>query len=327
MICVILIGSQLGKGLKPMLKRPLVSVIIYLWCVIMLSNKPACLKYYASSFTSQAKQTQWRHKKHIAGIPKITTFFTKLPNSPAANQTTAHWQTRQPILKCQSVLHQETSLDHLNSPSTIPHAWSSTVLSDPVQSDHEMSSSADEHEDSDKSEAMERREANDHDIAEDWEEELMSVVEDPCSQIKDWSILHMQIKADLKKNGKNIPLTCINQLNIILNFATLCLKGYSRTSASVEIAKQWHEWDGIYFSRPVWALALHYQIFEISLQRDEVERLTHIPTWTMRQFKHTPVHGSLLKRSKDWFSDTQETPVCYQWLHSSQSQYLPKQAS
>ena len=35
--------------------------------------------------------------------------------------------------------------------------------SDPVQSDHEMSSSADEHEDSDKSEAMERREANDHD--------------------------------------------------------------------------------------------------------------------------------------------------------------------
>lgn len=115
------------------------------------------------------------------------------------------------------------------------------MRSDPVQSDHEMSSSADEHEDSDKSEAMERREANDHDIAEDWEEELMSVVEDPCSQIKDWSILHMQIKADLKKNGKNIPPTCINQLNIILNFATLCLKGYSRTSASVEIARQWHE--------------------------------------------------------------------------------------
>ena len=49
---------------------------------------------------------------------------------------------------------------------------------------------------------------------------------------------------------------------IICNFATLRLKGLSRTQASIEIARQWHEGQGNWFARCVRALAHHYQIFE-----------------------------------------------------------------
>ena len=49
---------------------------------------------------------------------------------------------------------------------------------------------------------------------------------------------------------------------IISNFATLCLKGVSRTQASLKIAWQWHEGEGNWFARWVRALAWHYQIFE-----------------------------------------------------------------
>ncbi len=49
---------------------------------------------------------------------------------------------------------------------------------------------------------------------------------------------------------------------IIYNFATLRLKGRSRMEASLEIAVQWHEKDGIWFSQKVCALARHYQIFK-----------------------------------------------------------------
>ena len=49
---------------------------------------------------------------------------------------------------------------------------------------------------------------------------------------------------------------------IICNFATLRLKGLSRTQASIEIARQWHEGQGNWFARCVRALARHYQIFE-----------------------------------------------------------------
>ena len=49
---------------------------------------------------------------------------------------------------------------------------------------------------------------------------------------------------------------------IISNFATLHLKKLSRTQASLEIARQWHEGEGNWFARQVRALAWHYQIFK-----------------------------------------------------------------
>jgi hypothetical protein len=57
-------------------------------------------------------------------------------------------------------------------------------------------------------------------------------------------------------------LSRLNQLLIISNFATLRIKGVSRTQASYEIARQWHEGQGNWFARRVRALARHYQIFE-----------------------------------------------------------------
>jgi hypothetical protein len=59
-----------------------------------------------------------------------------------------------------------------------------------------------------------------------------------------------------------LPLLQINQLLILRNFATLCLKGYQTIAASFEIARQWHEKDGTHFTRKVRSLARHYQLFE-----------------------------------------------------------------
>jgi len=87
-------------------------------------------------------------------------------------------------------------------------------------------------------------------------------VQGPKSHVCNWSDLRKQIKDHLEKNSKTLPLSQLNQLLIISNFATLCLKGISQTQASLEIARQWHEGQGNWFARRVRALARHYQIFE-----------------------------------------------------------------
>src|ERR1700678_2159850 len=99
--------------------------------------------------------------------------------------------------------------------------------------------------------------------AEAWEEELDETLT-LNAEIQDWAALQTQIKADSKKKHKSMPLSQINQLMILRNFATLHLKGYRRIEASFEIARQWHEKDGsnIHFSQRIHALACHYQIFK-----------------------------------------------------------------
>jgi hypothetical protein len=42
--------------------------------------------------------------------------------------------------------------------------------------------------------------------AEDWEDELEEAVHGPIGQVKGWDELRKQIKADLKKNSKTLPL-------------------------------------------------------------------------------------------------------------------------
>ena len=102
------------------------------------------------------------------------------------------------------------------------------------------------------------------DEMETWEEELEQDVSNCPAEIKDWATLRTQVKADLKKGVKaqKLALSKFNKLMIICNFATLRLKGRSRMEASLEIAEQWHERDGVWFSRKVRALARHYQVFE-----------------------------------------------------------------
>jgi hypothetical protein len=110
------------------------------------------------------------------------------------------------------------------------------------------------------------------------------------SEIRDWKILQDQIKDDLKKNHKLLPLSAINQLMILSNIATLQLKGASQIGASEEIAWQWHEGNEIWFARCVQALACHYQIFE-QLPREKVESLMPIHSSIKSPRRLTVIHG------------------------------------
>lgn len=100
---------------------------------------------------------------------------------------------------------------------------------------------------------------------EEWEAELDESLAPGTTEIRGWLTLRAQIKEDLKKKARSLPLSQINQLMILRNFATLRLKGLGRIVASKEIARQWHDkLDGSsdHFARRIRALARHYQIFE-----------------------------------------------------------------
>lgn len=81
------------------------------------------------------------------------------------------------------------------------------------------------------------------DAEEDWETELDERVggDREGTEIQGWDELRKQVKATLKKHSKTLPLSQINQLLLLRNFATLRLKGFGRIAASHEIAQQWHE--------------------------------------------------------------------------------------
>lgn len=87
------------------------------------------------------------------------------------------------------------------------------------------------------------------------EDEIEEEARGPKPHVHDWADLRKEIKDNLKKNSKTLPLSHINQLMIISNFATLRLKKLTRTQASLEIARQWHDGEGNWFARRVQALA------------------------------------------------------------------------
>lgn len=95
-----------------------------------------------------------------------------------------------------------------------------------------------------------------------WEDEVDECIRGGV-EIRSWLELREQIKQDLKDGVKNsLSATHINELYILRSFATLRVKGFGRIGASFEIARQWHEGEGVHFARKVRALARHYQIFE-----------------------------------------------------------------
>jgi hypothetical protein len=149
------------------------------------------------------------------------------------------------------------------SSSTIPCTRSASTLSDQVLSDSGSEPHMGHAADSEivEDESAEEVEDVDDETAETWEDELMLSAGGDISRFRDWSELHEKIKSDLKKNSKSLSLSHINKLTILSNFATLCIKGCSRIQASNEIARQWHEGEGVYFARQVRALVRHYQIF------------------------------------------------------------------
>ena len=102
-------------------------------------------------------------------------------------------------------------------------------------------------------------------IDEEWEAELDECLAPNLTQIRGWDTLHTQIKEDLEKKFKSLPLSQINQLMILRNFATLRLRGLGRIEASKDIGRQWHqelEGSSDHFAWRIRALARHYQIFE-----------------------------------------------------------------
>ena len=128
--------------------------------------------------------------------------------------------------------------------------------------------------------------------------------------VRGWDVLRDQIKADLKKNGPTLPLSKVNQLLILRNFATLRLKGYRIIPASMEIARQWHEKEGHHFARKV---------------REPCPSLSALRTTSTRTawWSKTKTHSvarricgsnckGLARTSTNWRCDTTSVPGCTQ---------------
>lgn len=82
--------------------------------------------------------------------------------------------------------------------------------------------------------------APNEDDVDEWEleAEVVNCMPRTVPNIRSWADLRTQIKAELKKKSKTLPLSKINQLMVLRNFATLRLKGYGKISASIEMARR-----------------------------------------------------------------------------------------
>ena len=98
----------------------------------------------------------------------------------------------------------------------------------------------------------------------DWEEEIEDEIQGSV-EVRDWEVLRKVIKNEIQKKSKILPLSSVNKLMILANFATLRLRGHSQIAASIAIADQWYhgKGEGVWFARRVRALARHYQVFEM----------------------------------------------------------------
>lgn len=107
-------------------------------------------------------------------------------------------------------------------------------------------------------------EMNDKD-SEDWEQELDDKLNgSPSDAKKDWATIQAEITEKIKRDSKIMPVSSLNKYYIIMCFGTLSIKGLSQMKASEEVARQWHEKEGIHFAHRVWALVRHYQIFTMN---------------------------------------------------------------
>jgi hypothetical protein len=183
---------------------------------------------------SKSARTQRRYKKLLQNQKSLTSLgFTVIPKSYQSELITSTTGRESPP---PPTPHQDSELDEENTPAV---SESETPVAEPQFSTGLV-----------------------HDAEEAWEEELEEQ-EQAGIDIRGWDELREQIKKDLVKGGKtNLPLSQVNQLLLIRNFATLRLKGMGQIAASLEIAHQWHEGEGAYFARKVRALARHYQVFE-----------------------------------------------------------------
>jgi hypothetical protein len=236
----------------------------------MQSGRPKTYKK-GPDVMSKSERTQRRHAQAMQGQGRLTGFGFKAPSYPV--RVVGVKQPAKPpseLIPIDQPIAQPRSPSPMESPLPGPsRVRSSSVLSDPSTDNDSEAVTDPGFADVDENEAeaqngnVSELEADmNEDEIEEWEGELEEGLQGPKSHIRDWADLRKQIKDHLKKNSKTLPLSQVNQLLIISNFATLRLKGVSRTQASLEIARQWHEGQGNWFARRVRALARHYQIFE-----------------------------------------------------------------
>ena len=208
---------------------------------------------------SKSARTQRHYEKAFRGQGKLTGFgFKALQYDPRLQSPSGPGPSSSSNLNLDQLDRAAQPPPRLQESLQDSRKRSASVLSDPsmdrdLRSDSEVSDAQnlDMIDESPRSENENRSEISDLDpvIAggdhdeeiEDWEAELEEVVGGPKSHVRDWADLRTDIKKHLKKHSKTLPLLRLNQLMIICNFATLRLKGLSRTQASIKIAHQWHE--------------------------------------------------------------------------------------
>jgi hypothetical protein len=260
---------------------------------------------------SKSKRTQERYRKQNKDQTSLTCLGFSIKSAVdtishpiIANNNTA----RSPQIMTTSAQPQPSETDVL--PPSGSRTRSASVLSDPStdagdRTDRDDPSSLADVQEVDEDVGGEIQ-AEGLDEQEIYESDLEEAFQGPKCAIKDWSELRKQIKTHLRKHSKSLPLSKINQYLIISNFATLRLKGLSRTQASIEIANQWHEGPGNWFARRVRALARHYQEFEeLPVERRGGEN-------NARSWLHDEAVQS---RTRDWLTSQKTgkvTPRCLQ---------------
>jgi hypothetical protein len=207
-----------------------------------------------SERTRQRYRAKWKGQTTLAAF-QFTREATVRTASPARSQT-----TDLDNIGAGSAFPEMPETEMLQVPSIEPLGQS--PISCRTRRSSMLSSNSSVSYNSTSNPAEFEEESMDEEDEEEWEEELDAAIMGCGGEIRDWATLRHQIKEDLRKQQKSLPLSSVNQLLILSNFATLRLKGASCIGASMEIARQWHEGNGIWFARRVRALARHYQTFE-----------------------------------------------------------------
>jgi len=220
----------------------------------MQSERPKTYKK-GPDVMSKSEHTQRRHAQATRGQGRLTGFGFKAPSYPV-KVVGVKQPAKPPSMPAEQPIAQPPSPGPIEMVPESPVPGPLRVRSSSVLSDLSTANEAaagqeladvDENESDAKNRNVPEADMNE-DESEDWESKLEEGLQGPKSHIHDWSDLQTQIKDHLKKNSKTLPLSQVNQLLIILNFATLHLKGFSRTHAGLKIAQQWHKGQGNWFA-------------------------------------------------------------------------------
>ncbi|TFK33880.1 hypothetical protein BDQ12DRAFT_669907 [Crucibulum laeve] len=248
------------------------------WIPLRLRRKPYEQQEHPKTYIkgpdvmSKSKRTQQQYQKHWKNQATLDIFLNP-PASLSASSilqshraserddqsdesiTSVHSQDQSAISASMLSSGSEDDIEMLETEPELANSASSTQ--DPVSADNNANPLI-------AAVTSEIEREDEETVLEDWEYELDLGIQgnSQLEDIQDWGVLQTQMKADLAKYHNQLPLSQMNKLMILINFATFCLKGISWIQASEQIALQWHEKEGVWFAHHVCALAHHYQIFE-----------------------------------------------------------------